>query len=364
MNSSSNYNIFNGFGYKDIDIEPTDEQRTNFQLYLKYLKKYVCGNDEAQYDYFMSNAALMIQEPKFKNQICQIFYSNEKGTGKSSFCKLMRKLIGSEESFIGNVRTVMEKHSTSNQFKLLNIIEELDQEMGEKTYEQLKDKIQADVCNINRKNKDIIELDDYVKYIITTNNCKSIPIDSDNRRFVVYHFKKTESKEIINLITEVYENSPTVYTKLLGEYLESYKIKFGTRSEWIEKRAGSNKIKSFYKTNQLDQFFSNIHNEDDEIQMGNFEESTGDRLRISKTGLYKVFKEWTEYAVMSKANFYKKIATYDFIEQVKYCGIFTYYINTQGLESFIKESDIDCNDEEYVIQDDTMGGLSAVIISE
>lgn len=354
----NNYNMFYGYGFQEIDIDIQEEEMMNFELFLVYLKKYVCEDSDEQYEYFMSFLANIIQEPTFKPQIAAIFYSQEKGTGKSSLCKMLKKIIGDLYSFIGNIRVVVDKHSTSSHYKLLNVVEELDKKMGNDTYETIKDKIQADESNINKKFKDICEVRDYTRFIFTTNEYNSMKLDRDHRRFIVFTFKKTNDSHIIDLLNQVYEEKPNTYIRLFGEYLATYDIKFNQRKEWIDKRCGSNKIKLFLKNDSVDEFLLSMFNgelEDDTCCL--IEED--EEIIVKQLNCWKLYKNNTEYTT-TKPNFYKQMREKDFVIKSK-SGIHKFTIDKEGLGDYLKDKllieDEDEIDISYEIEDDNMDSL-------
>jgi hypothetical protein len=336
MENRNYFNIFKGFGYTEISNKPNEKHLKIFKEWLNYILKYVCEDNEGQYKYFMNYLANIIQEPDFKPHICYILYSNDKGTGKSSLCKMLRKLVGMKHSFIGNVRVIFEKHSTSSEYKFLNVLEELDKKMGHETYEQLKDKIQNDYCNVNKKYKDIIELKDYTRYMITTNDYKSLRIDRNHRRFALLNFKLTEDEGILEMLNEVYEVNSNIYVKLLGEYLENWKIEYNTRREWIDNRCSSNKLKLFLKTSQTQELLVNFYMSDLDYLTGSLVSNNTNVYNISCRSLYDTYVENSSNKkfLLGKMNFKKDLKTFDFIS-IKKSGVEMYRINMTKLYDYL-----------------------------
>lgn len=346
MENRNYFNIFKGFGYTEIRCKSNLQHEETFKKWLDYILKFVCENDIKQYNYFMNFLANIIQEPDFKPHICYILYSNDKGTGKSSLCKMLRKLVGMKHSFIGNVRVIFEKHSTSSEYKFLNVLEELDKKMGNETYEQLKDKIQNDYCNVNKKFKDIIELKDYTRYMITTNDYKSLRIDRNHRRFALLNFKLTEDIDILELLNEVYEVNSNIFVKLFGEYLNNWNIEYNTRREWIDNRASSNKLKLFLKTSQTQELLVNFYKGDLEYLSGTLVSKNDNIYSISCRSLYETYTEncSNKKFLVGKMNFKKDLKTCDFIS-IKKNSIEMYKINMKKLYDYlINESLIEQED--------------------
>ena len=309
---SSIYNLFDGFGFSKIDGVITDEHRETFSKYLHYIKTYVCEGDEKQYDYFMCLMATIIQRPEYKNHICPIFYSDEKGTGKSSFTKLLGMTIGNKYSFYGNIDEILEKHSTSNEYKFINVIEELDGYNGNKTIETLKNRIQMDEVNLNKKFKNIQTVKDYVRYFILTNNRLGM-LDRNQRRFLCYHFKKVNDPELLNVINEVYEENMGTYAKLFGEYLEQYKVKYNSRVEWIKNRCGSNKINYYIKISVFETILQEIY--EGKITHDGID---GDNIEISISELYAYYSNKSNKGFTKKLKVFKDDIKENYLDNDKY----------------------------------------------
>lgn len=346
---SNNYNLFNGYGYSKIEEVITEEHREKFNKFIDYIKMYVCSGDEEIYDYFINFLANIIQEPDFKPHISYVFYSSEKGTGKSSFCKMLKKLIGDLYSFIGNIRMIFNTHSTASEFKILNVIEELDKKLCNETIEQLKDNIQRDDCILNKKYKDIVEMKDYVRYIITLNDFKSLQLDRNQRRFVFLNFKPVEDKETLDIINEVYERNSNIYVRLLGDYLMNYKIKYETRTEWRENRKSDKCQNLFYKVSTIEQFFIDIYKNEGEIYGECYKPLIEEDIySMSLTNFYNIYKSLQDKFKLSKVNFRKQLSEYDFIEINKPYSKSKLMVNINMKELFsFLTGNILIQDEEY-----------------
>ena len=334
--SKNDYNIFEGFGFQKTEsIELKEHHKENFKAFLDYIKVFVCDNNEATFQYFMAFLANIIQEPGFKPHICPIFFSQEKGTGKSSFAKLLKAILGDIYTFIGNVRDVVEKHSTAAQFKFLNVIEELDTHLGNDNYEILKDKIQNEESVINEKFKNMKTVKDYVRYIITTNTPGALPLDRDNRRFFLLKFKKAP-KETIQLLDEIYERERNVYAKMLGEYLMDFEIPFKLRKDWEDNRPYHPDIALFYKVSSVDEFMMYIYN--NEIENLQYE-LNDDVLIIESKRLHKIYKDNMKYS-KSLVKFNAEMETgFDFIDKIKKYskGSVKLSIDLQGLYNYLSK---------------------------
>ena len=332
------YNIFKGFGYEYIETNITDKHKEIFQEFLGYILKSICENNKKSYHYLMSFIANILQNPSFKPHICPIFYSKEKGTGKSSFSNLIRKVLGNQFSYAGNIREIVEKHSTSSHFKFLNVIEELDKKMAMTTYENLKDKIQKEKTNINKKNKDIQEYNDYTRYIICLNDFNSLQLDRDNRRFVVYNFKKVNGKTE-DLINEIYENNPQPYIKLFGEYLKNYNITFNQRGEWMKNRIQSKSYNLFLRKSSIEDWLVDLFKNNcyDFKYPHTISKTYKNIMRMKKTDLYLFYKynqEDDKYA-KKKTGFYKSMSSYDFIEEKTVKGLKYFDTNLEDLLDYL-----------------------------
>lgn len=176
------WNTFRGWPYKLLPVTPETSAQPSY--FTQHLLERVF-DDEASAKYYYNWLAYCIQFPARK-ATCQILYSKEQGTGKSSMEKMFRKLFG--EHAVSTVNDM--EHQMLGQFnglvedKLMIVCNELHAESKSITnIEKFKDYITNDRLTVEIKQKEQREINFCAKFLITTNNLDAIKFDHQNRRF-------------------------------------------------------------------------------------------------------------------------------------------------------------------------------------
>lgn len=346
--SKNYYNFFDGFNYSnvlDINDDITDEDISDFNFLLDFIKKNICENNDSFYDYFISHIASILQNPTFLNHIIFLLYSSKQGTGKSSFLKFLSKVIGQKYSYFGSYEQVLEKHSTSSLGKFINIIEEVDFKKSSKFNEDMKNLSQREEGIYNGKGKVETKINTFVRYFLTSNNSNSIVINKEDRRYVIYEFNKIDNEEDINRLDRIYENKKIIY--LFGDYLMNYHIKLKTRNDWIKKKPLTSSYKLFIHSDSICSLMKDLYKKEDyfndEEITDNIKSTISDNIiKIKCKTLYSIYTDYCDECGMrpyTKINFYKKISTdYKYISKKTYNGYPRFIFN---LEDINKHLDIE-----------------------
>lgn len=324
------YNEFQGFGYEkilDFDVDKNKvykEQKENLNFYLHFMKMYICNNDEKVLDYFLSLLSFYIKYPYLLNHIILVLYSNEQGTGKSSFLDFFKKVIGVSYCVPADMEQVVEKHSNLAYKKIINIIEELSYDSGKNYSKKLKNKSQAETTILNEKNEPMRTILNFVHYIITTNEYRSIPLEPTDRRHFILEFTKIyNNDEIVNRVDDLYFNDEFIYT--FGNYLRKRgeSFDFSRIINWEKKRPITELFKIMIKRDSIDTFFtklvryefhddSNITTEEcyDYYIKHKLEDFSivDDKVVIKKLDLFEMYERKTEHTIKFRTdNFYTNI---------------------------------------------------------
>lgn len=293
------YNLFDGFHYDGLckDDEITEEDKEEFELLLNFLKEYACEGDDNIFNYFISFFAQIIQQPDFLTHIIPIFYSKEHGTGKSSVLKFFMKVIGRQYAYCGTIADITNTHTTAHVGKFINVLEE--PIFTDAFVEDIKRMSQQEQANYNGKNKLEVQVNTFVRYTIAENHAKNIKIPKEDRRFVVFNFKKCDEEELVDRIDSLYSNKKIVY--LMGKYLESFKLHFNSRREWMKGRPLTDSYYNMVVKDNLSSFIEAIKDNDDcfdDILIGDydlFHFKKGSIIDIPADWLYNFYKEYCDY---------------------------------------------------------------------
>jgi len=292
-----NFNLFSGFNYDDIltydqrnDIP--EEKYKLLQKLLNHIKKYHCSNNDKHFDFFLQYFANIIQKPQFIPQIILIFYSSVHGTGKSNCTRFLAEVIGNALSFFGSLKQITDTHTNAHLGKLMNVIEEVDNYSTRQYENIIKDYSQRSYAQLNQKNKDIIQIKTFVRYIFTTNHYNGVYFDNEDRRYVVYTFNKIYDKNYVDEIQEIMNDNYVKY--LFGKYLEEYEIKYNNPNDWNINRYKNEDYYNMMSEDPLKNFFKQLYNAD----YINIEEENSNDVKIDendKEFLLIHYNKFTDY---------------------------------------------------------------------
>jgi len=260
--NTNNFNLFNGFNYESIlnfeqrkNIPP--EKYKDLDFLLAHIKKYHCSNIEKHYDFLMQYLANIIQTPQFIPQIILVFYSSKHGTGKSNFTRFISEVIGNPLSFFGSLKQITETHTNAHLGKLLNIIEEVDNHTTRQYENIIKDYSQRLYAALNQKNKDIIQIKTFIRYIFTSNHYNGVYFDTEDRRYCVYTFDKILDKAYVDKILTILQDNYVKY--LFGKHLEEYKITYKQQNDWMLNRTKTSDYYNMMQEDSLKNFLKEIY---------------------------------------------------------------------------------------------------------
>lgn len=255
------YNEFRGFGYMKIlpfyvnKDEVYKKNKNNLDFYLDFLKTYFCDNRDDVLDYFLSLLSFYLKYPDRLNHIILVLYSNQQGTGKSSFLDFMIKIIGKVYCSICEIEQVIDKHSNLSYKKIINVIEELEYSGKNNYAKALKNKCQAETTTLNEKCEPMRTIDNFVHYIETTNDIKSIPLPVSDRRHFPLEVKKIYyNDKLINKVDNLYNNDEFIYT--FGRFLQEREEKFNFLFvlNWEKKRPKTDLFDLMIRRDTIDTF--------------------------------------------------------------------------------------------------------------
>lgn len=351
------YNLFNGFEYENIlnkNDEITEKDLELFDFYLDYIKKEICENKEDWFIYFISHFSSIIQKPCFLNHIIFMFYSLEQRTGKSSFIKFLSNVIGFKYLSNGNLRQLFDDtHTNSHVGTFMNIIEEISQSGYKKYEDRIKDASQRNRGLYNPKNKTIQEIEVYVRYFFLSNN--TLNISPEDKRLVVFEFKRIEDENIVKKLETFYENKKMIY--LFGDYLKNFNIPFEKRSDWIKNRPITDIYKKMIYNDSIKSFMLNLYYADEYfdddyiIKELNYyiTKKNNNVLHISTQKFYQLYNDFCSSSgnkPFAQTNFKKSLEKrFNGVKYVRNNGS-KYYINLELLKNDLK---IDDEYKNYII---------------
>jgi hypothetical protein len=169
--------IFNLF--KPHKIEELDGPPTIIIEHLRYLIP-----DATSRQYFVNWLAWMVQNPDKKLMHAALLLG-KKGTGKSVIGELMKVILGAHNCSEPSRKRVASEFNGWLANRLLVIIHELREKGARGLYDELKEYITQGTTSINLKGIEAHELDNFAAFLTITNHDDAIPIDDNERRYLV-----------------------------------------------------------------------------------------------------------------------------------------------------------------------------------
>lgn len=197
------YNMFRGFDVEKIITKYDNENINIFINHLHYLVGgYTYDKDKKNLNYMIDYLADIIQNPGSLPKV-SILIKSKQGIGKNLFFdKFGRNIIGKDYYLQTDNIDVILARFNKNHNKLMVV---MDETSGKDTFlkkENIKNVITAEVLNFEKKNVDIMEINNVGRYLFFSNNDCPISIAIDDRRFICFEgimpfpeYKKRERYE-------------------------------------------------------------------------------------------------------------------------------------------------------------------------
>jgi len=183
--NAGDYNSWNGFA---IQKHKEGDATADVGLIYEHVRL-MSGrvNTDAVYEWLLNWLAWLVQFPGRKTMVCIILFGKQ-GAGKSCLAEnIMKTIMGDDKIFVtANCDKIFGKHSVLGG-KHLVVLNEANGKDTKNIHELIKDAITREVTQVEPKNIDTYTVDDYINYILSTNNRSSVDVPSDDRRFMPIH---------------------------------------------------------------------------------------------------------------------------------------------------------------------------------
>jgi hypothetical protein len=219
------FNLWKGFSIENVDFEERD---------LTIIKNHInilCNHDEKCIDYFTKWLAHIIQFPSELNGIA-IVLKSEKGVGKNIACYFLRDIMGDDYfSEITNEESLFGRFSNARRNRLLINIDEVN--LSFKNKDQLKNMITSKIYNHEAKGVDPIPMNNFNRFIATTNNDMPVPIEIGDRRMVVISSDNSKKNNLEYIKPLVKFCNDRKNQRAFYEYLKNIDL---TKMDWVNDR--------------------------------------------------------------------------------------------------------------------------------
>lgn len=193
-------NTWSGWAIPPCDGEVIMDE---VEWFTDYLKRVVCRNDVALYEWVLMWIADIFQYPNEKPGTALVLVGGQ-GAGKSVlFESILRPIIGSAHSAkAGTVERLTSKFNSTMGGKLFILGEEVMNSNRKVDADALKDAITSKRRAVEMKGRDVFEMEDYARYGFTSNHVnKAVNIEVGDRRYTIvevsdeYEFKDGKNEE-------------------------------------------------------------------------------------------------------------------------------------------------------------------------
>ncbi|MES2388024.1 MAG: DUF5906 domain-containing protein [Bacteroidota bacterium] len=217
-----------------LEHEPQPGDWSNIKMYLEHV--FHNGGDN-KYDVGLDMIQMYYTMPTQRQRIL-VLLSKDRETGKSSFVFLMRKIFGQNMMSISN----NDVQSQFNPWVTKSLIAVDEGKITDPAaVEKIKSLITNDMVTMNDKNASLVEVQNHMKMIMTTNHINDfVAIDEEeNRWFVLTVGKIDKSRLIGNLLDLMVEEIPAFLYYLKNRRLVHYctKSRFAIPDEVCETEA-------------------------------------------------------------------------------------------------------------------------------
>lgn len=179
-------NIWSGWAIPPCDEEVT---RDDVAPVLDYLMEVVCRDDEALYNWVLMWLADIFQHPSQKPGTMLVLVG-EQGAGKSLLCEnVLRPIIGNAHfTKVSTIEKLTSKFNSHMSGRLVIQGEEVLNSNRRMDAEAMKDMVTSRVRSIEFKGRDVFEMVDHARYILTSNHeDNAVNVGKGDRRQTIVH---------------------------------------------------------------------------------------------------------------------------------------------------------------------------------
>lgn len=252
------------------DVEENEELKWNLyhhelkkgdgtpDLFWKHIQYNICNNEDEVFNYFKTYLASFILLPTYRNGII-LTINGKQGSGKTTVFDALRGFY----NITNTIKTEDDKAILGDFNGLLKdmffvSLEEM-QWSGDKSgmWNKLKALATSNEMVINQKYKTQYKCNNYTKFMITTNEEWSAPIESGDRRYFSLYAERNVDIDITQMLDDL-ENGG--YLKLKDwareNYTDSYLMKYDWKNNIPKNEARQNNI--YYSVYGLPRVLANM----------------------------------------------------------------------------------------------------------
>lgn len=175
--------------WQSPELQPSGQKvmKDQIELFLEFLARWF--PDDGERDYFTRWMAWTVRYPNRRLTVTPLLRSDH-STGKGFFAEfLMTGLLGKKSVANTGLKSVVGDFNEVLEGKTFVVIDEL-YRSGEATANALKSIQGNSTFTLNRKHQPIVSVDNFINFIVTSNDLVPLDLEAEDRRFWVPQFIK------------------------------------------------------------------------------------------------------------------------------------------------------------------------------
>lgn len=178
-NENAVFNLFHGF--KHVHTGQFDMARVS--RVLDHFKAIYAPDNEHLFNYLIRWMAWIVQKPNQKTMVCLVIRSLE-GAGKTSWFDWFGNQVIGQGYYLKSIfEKIMGKFNGPLMGKLLTVINEVGNGELYGVHNKFKEMITDETIPIEKKNQDVITVNDFNNYVVCTNDDYPVKITPNDRRY-------------------------------------------------------------------------------------------------------------------------------------------------------------------------------------
>ena len=179
-------NLWRGFG---VEPKPGDWRRM-----LDHITSILADSDQSSAEYILNWAAWAVQNPAEPAEVALTFKGGQ-GTGKSTFGRAMRTLFGQHGLQVVTPSQFAGRFNAHMRDVCLLFADEAVRPDDKSARGILKALLTEKILPMEGKGRDIVQMINYAKVIMASNDDWVVPAELDDRRFAVFRVAETRKQD-------------------------------------------------------------------------------------------------------------------------------------------------------------------------
>lgn len=189
---SKYFNQWKGFKYLPFNHK---DQKGNIKFYWSFVFDVICNKDQDSFDYVKNWLAHMVQKPSELPGVALVL-RGEEGVGKGTFVKPLGLLVGDNFGEYSTMSRITNNFNGHLSNKLLVNANEATWGGDKQNEGVLKALITDEDRSVEYKGKDSLEIKNFIRLIICSNNDWCVPAGPGQRRFVFLNVSHDHKEDL------------------------------------------------------------------------------------------------------------------------------------------------------------------------